>query len=154
MGFLVPNLIWSFFNFWTSWGWLNAIFAKILSMLAAWKPDYWHVMAFAWMEFSHCLNLAITFAFWFILVPVLWPQIPEGFPATNTDYFIIAHMVILHITPLVMIWVNIYFTDIKLLSADWKLMAFHGFFYMFANYLGAFDMDHMVYPIITWESYT
>ena len=62
-------------------------------------------------------------------------------------------MTILHATPLIMTWVNIYYTDIKLLAADWKLMAWHGFFYMFANYLGFFDMDREVYPIIDWKSY-
>lgn len=54
-------------------------------------------------------------------------------------YFMIAHMTILHATPLLMTSVNIYYTDIKLLKADWKLMAWHGFFYIFANALGTFD---------------
>lgn len=129
---------------------MNAIFAQTLSLLAAWKPEYWHVMAFAWMEVSHCLNLAITFAFWFILVPVLWPMIPEGFPSTNFDWLIIVHMTVVHITPLVMIWVNIYFTDIKMLSADWKLMVWHGLFYAFANWLGQFDHDVPIYPMTDW----
>ena len=61
-------------------------------------------------------------------------------------------MTVLHATPLIMTWVNIYYTDIKLLAADWKLMAWHGFFYMFANRLGVFDMDHEVYPIIDWKN--
>lgn len=60
-------------------------------------------------------------------------------------------MTILHATPLMMTWMNIYYTDIKLLSADWKLMAFHGFLYVFANHLGFFDKN-MVYPYIDWKS--
>ena len=57
------------------------------------------------------------------------------------DYFLIFHMVVIHATPLIMTWVNIYFTDVKIMAADWKLMAFHGFFYIFANYLGFFDTE-------------
>lgn len=65
----------------------------------------------------------------------------------------VVHMTILHATPILMTSLNVYFTDIKLLKADWKLAVWHGFFYMFANKLGTFDMDHAVYPIIDWKSY-
>lgn len=163
LGFFVPHVFWTkfnidsnngeymnFFYYWSSWGWVNAIFAQALTLLAAWKPEYWHVMAFAWTEFSHCLNLGITFAFWLILVPAIWQYIPEGFPSTDEDYFIILHMSIVHLSPLIMIWVNIYFTDIKILSADWKLMVWHGVFYAFANWLGQFDHDIAIYPMTDW----
>ena len=120
-------------------------------MLAARNPEYWHVTAFAWIEVSHCLNLAITFAFWIILMPILWPTIPEGFPASSYDYFLIVHMAVLHITPITMIWLNIYFTDIKILSADWKLMVWHGVFYAFANWLGQFDHGIGQYPMTDWD---
>jgi len=71
---------------------------------------------------------------------------------TTYEYFMLFHMTVLHGTPLAMTWINIYYTDIKILVADWKLMAFHGFFYMFANYLGFLDFDRAMYPIIDWKS--
>ena len=103
--------------------------------------------------------MAVTFCFWLVLIPVSAYQysdtLHDWYGALSMDPFIIfmiAHMTILHATPLVMTWVNIYYTDIKLLKADWKLMAWHGFFYIFANGLGTFDNERAPYPIITWES--
>lgn len=164
---LVPHLLWSLvtivtnngehlnnFYFWTMWGWWNAIFSQVLSLLAAKDPEYWHVMAHAWLEVSHSLNLAVTFAFWFILVPQAWAMIPEGFPSSTLEWFMLWHMTILHATPLIMTTVNIYFTDIKLLAADWKLMVFHGFFYWFANALGQFDHGSPMYgPLTDWVNH-
>lgn len=85
-GLLIPHLLWTvltmftnqfqlmpFFYYWTLWGWVNAIFSQILTMLAANNAEYWHVMAYAWLQVSHSLNLAITFGFWVVLMPVLWP---------------------------------------------------------------------------------
>lgn len=100
----------------------NAIISQILSLLAAKNPEYWHVMAFAWLEVSHSLNLAISFGFWGILVPMAINR-GEG-PSRSWEplsVFIDVHMAILHFTPLLMTFLNIYYTDIKLLSADWKL---------------------------------
>lgn len=84
MAFLVPHLLWhilcfvtnqgehmNFFYYWTYWSWCNAIISQILTLLAARNPEYWHVISFAWLEVSHCLNLAITFCFWIILTPIL-----------------------------------------------------------------------------------
>ena len=84
MWFLVPHLIWhlvtivtnggehmNYFYYWTLWSWTNAIISQILSILAAKNPEYWHVMSFAWLEFSHSLNLAVTFCFWSILTPII-----------------------------------------------------------------------------------
>lgn len=114
------------------------------------------MLSFAWLEVAHCLNLTVTFCYWVILVPMIVYYI-HNFPGPSTwdnqAYFTLVHWTILHATPLIMTWVNIYYTDIKLLSADWKLMAWHGFFYMFANYLGFFDFEHEMYPIIDWKSY-
>lgn len=56
-------------------------------------------------------------------------------------------------SPLVMTTVNIYYSDIKPLKSDWPMMVFHGFFYMFANYLGYYDFGFAMYPIIDWKSY-
>ena len=167
MGCLIPHLLWStllvltnggewlnFFYYWTLWGWFVSIIAQVMSLLAAWKPEYWHVTAFAWMEVAHSLNLGVTFAFWIILMPILWPQIPAGFPSSNQDYFVIAHMTILHATPIIMIWLNVHYTDIKLLSADWKLVVFHGCFYAFANLLGQTDQDSPIYPMTDWSNHT
>lgn len=168
LSFLVPHLLWhcitivtnqgeymNYFYYWTYWSWCIAIISQILTMLAAHRPDYWHVMAFAWLEISHSINLAVTFAFWCILTPMIYQyfKVDQWATLSFMEKFIIIHMIILHATPLMMTWTNIHFTDIKLLSADWKLMAFHGFFYMFANYLGFFDFDHAMYPIIDWKNY-
>lgn len=146
----------TYFYYYTLWSWCNAIISQILTILASRNPEYWHVMAFAWLEAAHCLNLTVTFCFWVILVPIIvyYIHTMPG-PSTWDDqaYFTILHWTILHATPLIMTWVNIYFTDIKLLKADWKLMVWHGFFYMFANYLGFFDLEHAMYPIIDWTSY-
>lgn len=59
---LIPHLMWclvtlvtnggdhlNFFYFWTFWGWWNAIISQILTILAGHNPDYWHVMAYAWL---------------------------------------------------------------------------------------------------------
>ena len=67
----------SFFYYWTLWSWCNAIISQILSLLAAKNPEYWHVMAFAWLEVAHNLNLAVTFCFWGILVPMIIYMIHE-----------------------------------------------------------------------------
>jgi len=88
MAFLVPHLIWhivtiftnqgeqlNYFYYWTLWSWCNAIISQILTMLAAKNPEYYHVMSFGWLEFSHSLNLAVTFCFWMILVPPIIVQI-------------------------------------------------------------------------------
>ena len=138
-----------FFYWWTLWGWANGIISQVLSMLAAWKPEYWHVQAYAWLEGAHGLNLAVTFAFWCILLPMMWVSIPAGFPSTNDDYFMILHMSLLHLTPLFMTWVNVYFTDIKMLTADWKIMAWHGILYIFGNYLGQFGKGTSLYRPVT-----
>ena len=134
LGMLIPHILYTyvtmctnngdymqFFYWWTLWGWSNAIISTILTMLAAWKPEYWHVMAFAWFEASHCLNMAVTFAFWLILMPLFWNKIPAGSATTTEGLFMIIHMTILHATPLLMTSVNVYFTDIKMLPGDWKL---------------------------------
>ena len=133
----------NYFYFWTYWSWTCAIISQIFSLLAAHNPEYWHVTAFAWLQVSHSLNLAVTFCFWVILTPVIiiWIRQAAGSTWTPYDYFMIFHMTVLHGTPLIMTWTNIYYTDIKLQIADWKLMAFHGLFYIFANYLGFFDHD-------------
>lgn len=114
-------------------------------------------MSYAWLEVSHSLNLSVTFGFWAILIP-FYMITADGKDQPHSDYpiydyFIFWHMVILHSTPLIMTSLNVYFTDIKLLSADWKLMVFHGVFYCFANMLGQFDSGRSEYgPLTDWEN--
>lgn len=170
MGCLIVHLIWSltlfvtnadymyFFYYWTLWGWWVSIVTQILTLLAAHNPEYWHVTAFAWLQACQGLNFGVTAGFWGVLTPLIfmyWPKPDPEHPSVWTweSYFMIVHMTILHATPIIMTTVNIYFSDIKILRADWKLVTWHGFFYMFANWLGAFDMGHEVYPLITWKSY-
>lgn len=92
--------------------------------------------------------------FWCFLVPICIFMGPPSNKAASGSasiftYFIFWHMVILHATPLLMTSLNIYYTDIKILAADWKLMVFHGVFYLFANMLGNFDKGHGVYGFLT-----
>jgi hypothetical protein len=163
MGLLIPHLIWhvvtmftnggdymNYFYLLTYWSWCNAIISQVLSLLAANNPEYWHVMSFAWLEVAHSLNLTVTFCFWTVLGPMIaaW-VISAPDPFAPEVLFGMFHMTVLHATPLLMTWLNIYYTDIKLLSADWPMMAFHGFLYLFANWLGMFDKE-MHYPIIDW----
>lgn len=176
LGFLIPYLLYTwltyytmngdlpqYFYLWTYWGWTIGLVSQIFSMLAAHDPEYWHVTAFAWLEVSHSINLAVTFAFWLILMPVYFIFHPPKDEMYETEeqkeyidkyiIFIIVHMSVLHGYPLIVSTFNIYYTDIKLLKVDWKLMIFHGYFYMFADWLGFFDTGHYIYPIITWDSY-
>lgn len=60
-------LIWAWL--WSFWSWFGAIIAMILSMLAARNPEYWHVTAYAWLNFSHGLNIMVTFCVWVVLLP-------------------------------------------------------------------------------------
>lgn len=139
-----------YFYFWTFWGWYNAGISTILSICAANDPEYWHVMAFSWLELSHCMNLTITPAFWLILMPASASKFPPGFPSTALDYFEIIHMIILHGYPLIMTLINIQITDIKMLKEDWKLQVFCIVVYLFCNALGEFDKGEAVYPMTDW----
>jgi hypothetical protein len=49
---------------------------------------------------------------------------------------------------------NIYYTDIKLLKADWKLLCIIAPIYTFVNFLGNFETTQgLIYPLIDWKSY-
>lgn len=62
----------------------------------------------------------------------------------------IAINIYLHTLPIVFTGLNLYFTDIKLLKADWPFSIWHGVFYIFANFIGTYDHQRAVYPIIDW----
>ena len=125
-----------------------------MTILASWKPDYWHVTAFAWLEVAFSLCIVITLGFWLVLLPALWYTLPPDFPSTPSDYLLITHEFMVHLCPLIMIGLNVYYTDIKLLSADWKLVTFHAICYPFANALGQFDYGIPMYPMTDWVKHT
>ena len=85
-------------------------------------------------------------------MPLFWNKIPAGSATTTGGMFMIFHMTILHSTPLLMTSVNVYFTDIKMLSGDWKLQVWHGLFYAFANWLGQLDRGTAEYPMTDWDN--
>merc|ERR1712098_287238 len=99
-------------------------------------------------ECAQCLNLIITPCFWIILGPLIFPKLDFS----KIGIFIGLHMFILHAFPIVTTTLNIWYTDMKIFKADWKLMIPLGFFYMYANALGTYDMGHVIYPIIDWQN--
>lgn len=60
--------------------------------------------------------------------------------------------VILHATPAIMVTLNVYFSDIKILRSDWNFAMLHVPVYMFANFIGNMYVP-LVYPVIDWVSY-
>lgn len=63
----------------------------------------------------------------------------------------------IHLSPYVIVLLNIYFTDVKPLKMDYKFVYFIAGFYTFWNFLGNWDMSYYgglrVYPIIDWKNY-
>lgn len=169
VGVLIPHLLWSiltiytmqgrwveYFWYWTYWGWFIAIFTQILTLLVHYDKAYWNTTAYAWLEATQGLSLAVTFGFWVVLMPNIYTMFKfEDIAHWNVmQWFMWLHMCILHGTPIIMTSLNCYYSDIKIMKADWKLCVWHGFLYTFFNFLGFFDMGIAVYaPFISWVSY-
>merc|ERR1712178_481674 len=115
-----------FSYFMTYWSWLINILSLTLTILASWKPDYWNVTAFAWLEMSHGLNIFETVLFWIFLAPgfygpIEWSRMSDF---NQYEWFMIFHMLILHVTPLATSSLNIYLSDIRIQKNDWHLILF------------------------------
>lgn len=129
-----------FLELWSFWSWFGAIISQILCIMAA-RSHYWHVTAYAMLEISHCINIAVTFCVWCILAPYMGKGISNGkkdegaymqMMRTKRAYdhyanrdananelgmnafmaWEIAINIYVHILPLIMTSVNIYYTDI------------------------------------------
>jgi len=60
-------------------------------------------------------------------------------------------MLWLHASPIVITYLNIWYTDMTLFKKDWLLMFPLGLFYIYANALGSYDNGHGLYPLIDWS---
>lgn len=166
--------------YWSLWSWFIAIFSQIMTLAAQYSPDYWTTTATVWLEFSQQTNIGVVIGFWGILFPMLFIPAFEQMSGskaaghyvktmkthkladkvkqphlTMNDFMIteIALNIYCHVLPFVMMHINIYYSDVKLQEGDWDIQVWTLFFYMFANFLGGYEMHHAVYPIIDWKSY-
>lgn len=167
---------WTYWYYWSLWSWYISMFTNILTLLAQRNPDYWSTTATVWLEFAQQTNIGVVIGFWGVLFPMILPvALKISFPDTDHGHYVkmmkthkaadhnlgmndflawdIAVNVYCHVLPIIMNHLNIYYSDIKLQEGDWTIQVWTLFLYMFANFLGTYEMNHYVYPIITWESY-
>ena len=100
------------------------------------KNNPWQKRAAILLEISVGFNIVTVILFWTILAPTVFKVIKWD----GIGIWMGIRMVTLHTVPAITSCSNLIMSDIKLIKGDWKMVAFVGWIYLFANAYGTYEM--------------
>lgn len=130
----------------TEWGVWISFFALVATMKAV-RFDAWQTPAVILMEMAVCLDLIIVPIFWIGLAPMIFPQLIKEWPK---DFMVTFTMITHHTVPAIAVFLNLYYTDMKLLKKDWWIQLVMGVLFIPANYAGFIVTGKSLYPGFDW----
>ena len=94
------------------------------------------------------MNIVTVILFWTVLAPTVFANIKWD----GIGIWMGVRMITLHTVPAISSITNLILSDIKMIKTDWKMVAFFGWTYLFANAYGTYEMKQPVYPVADWKN--